>query len=58
MPTTTHKYFAFAHLPPKLQAVSKPVGELAAALEVLLPDGPEKSAALRSSFDASASLMR
>jgi len=52
MPTTTHKYFAFAHLPPKLQAVSKPIGELAAALEVLLPDGPEKSAGMRKLLEA------
>lgn len=52
MPTTTHKYFAFAHLPPKLQAVSKPVGELATALEALLPDGPEKSAGMRKLLEA------
>lgn len=47
MPSTTIKYFAFAHLPPKLQAVSKPLGELAEKLEALLPDGPEKSPGMR-----------
>jgi len=52
MPTTTHKYFAFAHLPPKLQALSKPIGELADKLEVLLPDGPEKSAGMRKLLEA------
>ena len=52
MPPTTIKYFAFAHLPPKLQAVSKSIGELAAALEVLLPDGPEKSAGMRKLLEA------
>ena len=52
MPSTTIKYFAFAHLPPKLQAVSKPIGELAAALESLLPDGPEKSAGMRKLLEA------
>lgn len=49
MPSTTQKYFAFAHLPPKLQAVSKPMGLLAEQLETLLPDGPEKSAGMRQS---------
>lgn len=52
MPSTTIKYFAFAHLPPKLQAVSKPIGELAEKLEALLPDGPEKSAGMRKLLEA------
>lgn len=52
MPSTTIKYFAFAHLPPKLQAVSKPIGELAETLEALLPDGPEKSAGMRKLLEA------
>ena len=52
MPSTTIKYFAFAHLPPKLQAVSKPLGELAEKLETLLPDGPEKSAGMRKLLEA------
>jgi hypothetical protein len=52
MPSTTIKYFAFAHLPPHLQAVSKPIGELAAQLEQLLPDGPEKSGGMRKLLEA------
>lgn len=52
MPSTTIKYFAFSHLPPKLQAVSKPIGELAEKLEALLPDGPEKSAGMRKLLEA------
>lgn len=52
MPTTTIKFFSFAHLPPHLQAVSKPIGELAQALEDLLPDGPEKSAGMRKLLEA------
>lgn len=52
MPSTTIKYFAFAHLPPKLQSVSKPLGELADKLETLLPDGPEKSAGMRKLLEA------
>lgn len=52
MPSTTIKYFAFAHLPPKLQAVSKPIGELAELMELILPDGPEKSAGMRKLLEA------
>lgn len=52
MPTTTIKYFAYAHLPAKLQAVSKPLGDMAQALEALLPDGPEKSTGMRKLLEA------
>lgn len=50
--STTAKYFAFAHLPPHLQLVSKPLGELAELLEQLLPNGPEKSAGMRKLLEA------
>jgi hypothetical protein len=52
MSTTTIKYFAFAHLPAHLQAVSKPIGELANLFEGQLPDGPEKSAGMRKLLEA------
>lgn len=52
MSTTTIKYFAFAHLPAHLQAVSKPIGELAEQFEQQLPDGPEKSAGMRKLLEA------
>ena len=52
MQSTTNKYFAFEHLPPKLQRVSKPLGELAMTLELMLPDGPEKSAGMRKLLEA------
>lgn len=52
MPSTTIKYFAWEHLPPKLQEVSKPIGELARELEAKLPDGPEKSAGMRKLLEA------
>lgn len=52
MASTTIRYFAHAHLPPKLQAVSKPVGLLAELLEKQLPDGPEKSAGMRKLLEA------
>jgi len=50
--STTAKYFAFAHLPPHLQLVSKPLGVLADLLEQLLPNGPEKSAGMRKLLEA------
>lgn len=52
MPTTTARYFAHAHLPPKLQTVAQPLSLLAASLEQLLPDGPEKSAGMRKLLEA------
>ena len=52
MPTATIKYFTYAHLPAHLQAVSKPIGELAQRLEAELPDGPEKSAGMRKLLEA------
>lgn len=52
MASTTIKYFAFAHLPPHLQEVSKPIGELAEKMEAELPDGPEKSAGMRKLLEA------
>ena len=52
MPSTTIKYFAYDYLPPALQEVSKPIGELAKMLEEKLPDGPEKSAGMRKLLEA------
>ena len=46
------KYFEFAHLPEKLQDVSKPIGELAKRMDDTLPDGAEKSAGLRKLLEA------
>lgn len=50
--TTTIKYFSYAHLPAHLQEVSSPVGDLAAMMESLLPEGPEKSAGMRKLLEA------
>jgi len=52
MATTTIKFFSFAHLPEKLQRVSKSIGELAQLLEESIPDGPEKSAGMRKLLEA------
>lgn len=46
------KFFEYAHLPPHLQEVSKPIGELAEKMDRELPDGPEKSAGLRKLLEA------
>lgn len=52
------KYFDYAHLPPKLQEVSKPIGELAKEMDENIPDGPEKSAGLRKLLEAKDCLVR
>lgn len=41
------QYFKYDHLPPKMQEVSKPFGELAAKIEAELPRNPERTVALR-----------
>ena len=46
------KYFDYQHLPPALQHVSKPIGDLAAMYDQQLPDGPEKSTCLRKLLEA------
>jgi hypothetical protein len=46
------KYFAYEHLPPHLQDVSKPIRELARQMDQELPDCAEKSAGLRKLLEA------
>ncbi len=57
-PNPIMKYFAYAHLPEKLQAVSKPFGELATQLDETLPNGAEKSAGLRKLLEAKDCMVR
>ena len=52
------KYFAYEHLPEKLQKISKPFGLLANELDVSLPDGPEKSAGLRKLLECKDCMVR
>ena len=52
MTTSTLQYFQYTHLPAHLQAVSKPLGDLAQRMEAELPDGPEKSAGMRKLLEA------
>ena len=46
------KFFAFEHLPPHLQEVSKPIGELANQMASTLPPSAELSAGLRKLLEA------
>jgi hypothetical protein len=46
------KYFAYEHLPEKLQAVSKPISILAYEMDDRLQDSAEKSAGLRKLLEA------
>ncbi len=52
MPSTTIKYFAFAHLPQHLHPVSGTICDIAHKMEALLLDGPEKSAGMRKLLEA------
>ena len=52
------KYFEYAHLPARLQVVSRPLGNLATQMNEALPDGPEKSAGLRKLLEAKDCMVR
>ena len=46
------RYFDYEHLPPRLQAISKPVGDLAQNMVAVLPEGPELTTGLRKLLEA------
>jgi hypothetical protein len=46
------QFFTYEHLPPRLQAASKPIGDLARQLDSMLPDGPEKTTGMRKLLEA------
>lgn len=46
------QFFAYAHLPAHLQAISKPFGELAEHIVATLPQNPERTTALRKLLEA------
>ena len=58
MPSTTIQYFYYDHLPLQLQAISKPIHDLAHLMEETLPDGPEKSAGMRKLLEAKECFVR
>ena len=57
-PEHIHQFFAYAHLPPHLQAVSKPFGELAQLIIDTLPRNPERTVALRKLLEAKDAAVR
>jgi len=59
METQEHieQFFAFEHLPPHLQEVSKPFAELAAVV-LTLPRNPERTVALRKLLEAKDAAVR
>jgi hypothetical protein len=46
------QFFAFGHLPPKLQEISAPFGTLANLIVQTLPRNPERTVALRKLLEA------
>lgn len=52
------KWFEFAHLPERLQAVSKPFHDLAHHLAGSLPPGPERTVAFRKLLESKDAAVR
>lgn len=52
MATHMLRFFEYSHLPERLQAVSKPFGELAKHLDAVLPASAETNMALRKLLEA------
>ena len=52
------RFFAYSHLPPHLQAVSKPIGELAELMASTLPPGAETTVGLRKLLEAKDAFVR
>lgn len=57
-PETILQFFLFAHLPPHLQEISRPFGEMAAKLVEMLPQNAERSVALRKLLEAKDAAVR
>ena len=52
------QFFAFAHLPEHLQAISRPFGELANHIVGTLPRNPERTVALRKLLESKDAAVR
>lgn len=52
------QFFAYAHLPAHLQAISKPFGEMAQQIIETLPRNPERTVALRKLLEAKDAAVR
>ena len=58
LPDRIMQFFAYAHLPPHLQEVSKPFGDLALQIEMTVPQNPERTVALRKLLEAKDAAVR
>lgn len=52
------QFFSYAHLPEKMQAVSKPFGDLAQFILDTVPRNPERTVALRKLLEAKDAAVR
>ena len=52
------QFFAYSHLPPHLQTVSKPFGDLAQQIVEALPRNPERTVAMRKLLEAKDAAVR
>lgn len=52
------QFFSWTHLPPRLQQVSKPFGDLAESIVSTLPRNPERTVALRKLLEAKDAAVR
>jgi hypothetical protein len=57
MPEHIEQFFAYEHLPPHLQEVSKPFGDLAKVI-LTLPRNPERTVALRKLLESKDAAVR
>lgn len=52
------QFFAYSHLPPHLQTVSRPFGDMAQQIIETLPRNPERTVALRKLLEAKDAAVR
>jgi hypothetical protein len=52
------QFFAYSHLPPQLQEISKPFGDLAQQIVDTLPANAERTAGLRKLLEAKDCIVR
>ena len=52
------QFFAYSHLPPTLQEVSKPFGDMANDIVAKVPRNPERTVALRKLLEAKDAAVR
>ena len=52
------QFFAYAHLPERLQEISRPFFDLAMRIEVELPRNPERTVALRKLLESKDAAVR